>query len=152
SAATMLVKGTASFYVLRFLLGVVECGFFPGVMLYLTFWFPHYRRAGIVALVFTANPLSGVFAGPGSGWVLSQAHGLAGLRPWQLLFLVEGLPSVAAGIATLLYLVDGPARAKWLNDKERALIARDLEQEEQAKSREGALAHRFRDAFRSGRV
>jgi sugar phosphate permease len=152
SAATIFVKGAASFYVLRFLLGVVECGFFPGVMLYFTFWYPRQRRARVVAMLISANPLSGVFAGPVSGWILARSHGVANLREWQLLFLVEGLPSVLAGIATLVYLVDGPAQAHWLDDEERVAIARDLEQEEQAKRREGASAHCFRDAFRSGKV
>jgi len=152
SAATLFVKGTGSFYALRFLLGVVESGFFPGVMLYLTFWYPHHRRARIVAMFISANPLSGVFAGPVSGWILAGTHHLAGLRPWQLLFLVEGLPSVLAGVATLLYLVDSPAHASWLDRNERSLIANDLEQEEHAKWREGASAHRFRDAFRSRKV
>jgi sugar phosphate permease len=152
SASTIFVKGTASFYVLRLLLGVVESGFFPGVMLYLTFWYPRHRRARMVALFISANPLSGVFAGPVSGAILGRTHGLAGLHPWQLLFLVEGLPSVLAGIATLLYLVDGPAQASWLGAEERAVIARDVEQEERAKLREGTSAHRFRDAFSSGKV
>jgi sugar phosphate permease len=152
SAATMFVKGAASFYALRLLLGVVESGFFPGVMLYLTFWYPRHRRAQMVALFISANPLSGVLAGPVSGAILAQTSTLEGLRPWQLLFLVEGLPSVLAGIATLLYLVDGPRLANWLSEEERAVIARDLEQEERAKRSEGASAHRFRDAFRSGKV
>src|SRR5499427_1942822 len=152
SAAMIFVKGAASFYFLRFLLGVVESGFFPGVMLYLTFWFPQHRRARIVAMIITANPLSGVLAGPVSGWILSRAHDSGGLRPWQWLFLVEGLPSVLAGIITLVYLVDTPAKASWLNAEERRLIARDLELEEQAKKRAGASAHRFRDAFRTAKV
>ncbi len=152
SAATMFVKSPASFYLLRLLLGVVESGFFPGVMLYLTFWYPRHRRARIVAMFISANPLSGVIAGPVSGWILAQPHAVAGLRSWQLLFLLEGLPSVLAGVATLLYLVDGPAHANWLDSNERSVIARDLEREEQAKRREGASAHRFRDAFRSGKV
>jgi len=152
SASMIFVKGASTFYVLRFLLGVVECGFFPGVMLYLTFWFPQHRRARIVAMIITANPLSGVLAGPVSGWILSRAHDSGGLRPWQWLFLVEGLPSVLAGIITLVYLVDTPAKASWLNAEERRLIARDLELEEQAKKRAGASAHRFRDAFRTAKV
>jgi len=152
SAATIFARGAGSFYVLRFLLGVVESGFFPGVMLYLTFWYPRHRRARIVAMFISANPLSGVFAGPVSGWILAGTHGLAGLRAWQLLFLVEGLPSALAGAAALLYLVDAPAQASWLGSEQQALIARDLEQEEDAKRREGASAHRFRDAFRSGKV
>jgi MFS family permease len=107
----LFATGTTSFYVLRFLLGVVESGFFPGVMLYLTFWYPQERRAGIIGMFMSANPLSGVLAGPVSGWILGGTHDLGLLRPWQLLFLVEGLPSVVAGIATLLYLVDSPAQA-----------------------------------------
>ncbi|HKE25176.1 MAG TPA: MFS transporter [Bryobacteraceae bacterium] len=152
SAAMIFVKGAASFYFLRFLLGVVESGFFPGVMLYLTFWYPQHRRARIVAMFISANPLSGVLAGPVSGWILAGTHGLASLRPWQLLFLVEGLPSVLAGAVTLLYLTDGPALASWLNREERGIIAEDLDHEEHAKRREGASARRFRDAFSSGKV
>jgi sugar phosphate permease len=151
SSAMIFVHGTTTFYALRFLLGVVECGFFPGVMLYFTFWFPAHRRARIVAMLISANPLSGLFAGPVSGLIL-KAHGVLGLRPWQLLFLVEGLPSVLAGIATLLYLTDSPSQAHWLGDEERAVIAEDLEKEEQIKRIEGGSAHRIRDAFRSWKV
>ena len=152
SASTLFAKGAASFYALRFLLGMVESGFFPGLMLYLTFWYPQHRRARIVAMLISANPLSGVLAGPVSGWILAGSHHLGNLRSWQFLFLVEGLPSVIAGIALLLYLVDGPAEAGWLDEEERALIARDLEQEEVAKRRAGVTAHRFRDAFQSDKV
>ncbi len=152
SAATIFVKGAAGFYALRLLLGLVESGFFPGVMLYLTFWYPQHRRGRIVAMFISANPLSGVFAGPVSGVILARTHDLAGLRPWQLLFLVEGLPSVLAGLATLLYIVDTPTQARWLRDEERNRIARDLQQEEHAKRNQGASAHRFRDAFHSGTV
>lgn len=152
SAATMFVKGAPSFYALRLLLGVVESGFFPGVMLYLTLWYPRQLRARMVALFISANPLSGAFAGPVSGAILARTSGLGGLRPWQLLFVVEGLPSVLAGIAMLLYLVDTPKQASWLSIEERACIARQLEREEQAKRSEGVSAHRFRDAFRSGKV
>src|SRR5205807_3480143 len=126
SSAMMFVHGADSFYALRFLLGMVESGFFPGVMLYLTFWYPQHRRAAIVAMFISANPLSGALAGPISGWIMAGTSSL-GLRPWQVLFLVEGLPSVVAGIATLLYLVDTPAEAGWLNDEERSVIASDLE-------------------------
>jgi MFS family permease len=152
SAATIFVKGAASFYLLRFVLGVVESGFFPGVMLYLTFWYPQHRRARIVAMFISANPLSGVFAGPVSGWILAGTHGLESLRSWQLLFLVEGLPSVLAGVLTLLYLTDGPAQASWLNREERVMIAEDLDHEENAKRREGSCARRVRDAFGAGKV
>jgi D-galactonate transporter len=152
SAGMMFVRGTTSFYALRFLLGMVESGFFPGVMLYLTLWYPQHRRARIVATFIAANPLSGVVAGPLSGWILSGHQSADGLRPWQLLFLIEGLPSVLAGIVTLLYLVDTPERAPWLNPQEREVIAQDLHFDEQIKQREGKPAHRFVEAFRSGKV
>ena len=152
SASMMFVTGTTSFYVLRFLLGVVESGFFPGVMLYLTFWYPQERRARIVGMFMSAIPLSGVLAGPVSGWILAGTHNPGLLRSWQLLFLAEGLPSVVGGIATLLYLVDSPARARWLDHSERAIIATDLEREETIKRTAGAPSHRFLDTFRSGKV
>ncbi len=152
STGMMFVRGTGSFYALRFLLGVVESGFFPGVMLYLTFWYPQHRRARIVATFIAANPLSGVVAGPLSGWILAGHQTIAGLRPWQVLFLVEGLPSVLAGITTLLFLTDTPEQAHWLNSEERALIAHDLEQDENVKMRRGESSQRFSDAFRSGKV
>jgi MFS family permease len=90
SAATMFVRGASSFYALRLLLGVVESGFFPGVMLYLTFWYPRQLRARMVALFISANPLSGVLAGPVSGAILARTSGLGGLRAWQLLFWSKG--------------------------------------------------------------
>ena len=152
STGMMFVRGTQSFYILRFLLGMVESGFFPGVMLYLTFWYPQNRRGRIVAAFIAANPLSGVVAGPLSGWILAAHQMIAGLRPWQLLFLVEGLPSVLAGIATLLYLADTPQQAHWLNDQQRAWIAQDLERDELARAQRGESACRFGDAFHSLRV
>jgi nitrate/nitrite transporter NarK len=120
-------------------------------MLYLTYWYPQHRRAAIVAMFISANPLSGVLAGPVSGWILAGTSSL-GLRPWQVLFLVEGLPSVLAGIATLLYLVDSPERAAWLNDEERSTIAADLEHDERVRRLGGVSSDRFVDAFRNGKV
>lgn len=86
----LFVRGACSFYALRLLLGVVESGFFPGVMLYLTFWYPRQLRARMVALFISANPLSGVLAGPVSGAILARTSGLGGLRAWQLLFWSKG--------------------------------------------------------------
>src|SRR6266581_2534214 len=110
ASGMMLVRGVGSFYTLRFLLGVVEAGFFPGMIFYLANWFPAAERARAVARFMTAIPLSGVVGGPLSGWLLSW-NGVAGLAGWQWLFLLEGLPSVLLGAAALRYLTDRPADA-----------------------------------------
>src|SRR5215210_257010 len=96
SAAMMFVTGPVSFYVLRFMLGLAEAGFFPGMILYLTYWFPARERARRVALFMTAIPLAGVIGSPLSGLLLSL-DGLAGLQGWQIMFLLEGIPAVILG-------------------------------------------------------
>ncbi len=152
SACTMFVRGPASFYALRFILGVVESGFFPGVIFYLTLWYTRKHRARMVAAFMAANPISGVLASPVSGWILANLTGAGHLRAWQWLFLLEGIPSVLAGIVTLIYLADNPAGARWLTDAERKLLLARLAEEEETKRREGEARHRLMDAFRSGKV
>jgi ACS family tartrate transporter-like MFS transporter len=125
SASMMLMKGPVSFYVLRFLLGLAEAGFFPGMILYLTYWFPRREHARAVALFMTANAVAGVVGGPISGALLTM-HGLAGLAGWQWLFLLEGLPAVALGLATLVYLPNGPDEARFLDDDERRWLKERL--------------------------
>jgi MFS family permease len=128
-----------TFYLLRFLLGAAEAGFFPGVILYLTYWFPAQRRARMVALFMTAIALSNIIGSPMSGAILPYMDGASGLRGWQWLFLLEGLPSVAMGVVILAFLVDGPNKAKWLSQSERELVLAQLAEEESAK---GALGQR----------
>jgi ACS family tartrate transporter-like MFS transporter len=128
ASGMMLVRGVASFYTLRFLLGVVEAGFFPGMIFYLANWFPAAERARAVARFMTAIPLSGLVGGPLSGWLLGW-NGVAGLAGWQWLFLLEGLPAVLLGGAALRYLTDRPADAAWLPADGRAWLARRLELE-----------------------
>lgn len=122
STAMMFVRGPLSFYALRFLLGLAEAGFFPGMILYLTYWFPSRERAGAISLFMTAVALAGVVGGPVSGALLALT-GASGLAGWQWLFLLEGIPAVLLGIVVLMYLPDGPEDAKWLTEQERALIA-----------------------------
>jgi MFS family permease len=150
SAATMSVTDAKSFY--RFLLGIVECGFFPGVILYLTYWHTRKHRAKMVAAFMTAVPISGLVASPLSGWILTRMTGVGHLRAWQWLFLIEGVPSVIVGLVTLYYLTDNPTTAKWLSADERALLLKRLQDEEEAKKLEGQHRHRLVDAFKSGRV
>ena len=152
SSSTMLVRSAMGFYVLRFLLGIVESGFFPGVILYLTFWYTGRHRARMVAMFMSAIPISGVVAGPISGWIMARMSGAGHLAAWQWLFLLEGLPSFVVGLVTLLYLVDHPAQAKWLDDEEKRLVLGRLQEEEESKRRGGKAGHRLSDAFRSPAV
>jgi len=126
--AMIAVRGAASFFAIRFILGLAEAGFFPGVILYLTFWFPPREQARAVALFMTATALAGLIAGPVSGALL-ELHGLAGLSGWQWLFILEGLPAVVLGVLVLRYLPDCPDEAAWLQVDERAALLMRLERE-----------------------
>jgi D-galactonate transporter len=147
SACTLLVRGTASFYALRIILGIVECGFFPGVILYLTYWYTQKRRARMVALFMSAVPISGMVAGPASGWILAKMNGAGGLAPWQWLFLLEGIPSILVGALTLVFLTDKPSEARWLTDAERRVVEGALEEENAKKLSDPKAGHRLSDAF-----
>lgn len=151
SASTMLVKTDFQFYAVRFFLGVVESGFFPGVILYLTFWYTGRHRAKMVAAFMTAIPISGLIGSPISGWILDALSRYGGLRGWQWLYLVEAVPSITAGIVTMFFLANSPRDAKWLNEGERALLLDRLQQDESCKKALGGQ-HRLSEAFASGRV
>jgi ACS family tartrate transporter-like MFS transporter len=122
SASTALVKSPASFYTVRFLLGVAEAGFFPGMLFYLTLWFPHAHRARFTALFVTGIPLASIIGGPLSGLIL-RMDGVGGLHGWQWLFLMEGIPAGLLAFAVLKYLPDGPASAPFLSREEKEIIA-----------------------------
>src|SRR5208283_1826943 len=117
------------FYGLRFLVGAAEAGFFPGVLYYLTLWFPNAWRARITSIFALGVPISGMVAGPVSGWIMTHMAGVLGLRGWQWLFLIEGAPAVCLGVVAYLYLPDRPAHARFLSSQEKALIERDLARE-----------------------
>ena len=149
SASTMFIDGPASFYVLRFLLGVAEAGFFPGIILYLTWWFPERERARVLALFMTAIAAAYVVGGPISGGLL-ELDGLAGLDGWQWLFLVEGLPAIGLGLVTLRFLDDRPEEAEWLSADERRFLGDEVGRERALKESEGR--HGLGDTLRSGQV
>jgi ACS family tartrate transporter-like MFS transporter len=128
SASMMYTRGAKSFYALRFVLGAAEAGFFPGIILYLTNWFPQQERARATALFLTANALANVLVGPICGAILGM-HGMLGLSGWQWLFLLEGIPSVILGFAVLYYLPNFPAEAAWLSAPERDSLATLLRSE-----------------------
>ncbi len=128
SVAMMFVRDTTSFYTLRFLLGVAEAGFLPGILYYLSAWFPRRERARAVSWFMVGIPLSTVFGGPIAGLLLGL-DGWHGLQGWQWLFLLEGLPAVILGITTWLYLPDGPQDARFLTDAEKARVKAELHAE-----------------------
>ncbi len=116
STLMMFVSTPLTFYIMRFLLGAAEAGFFPGIILYLTYWYPSHRRASISALFMTAIPVSGVIGGPLSGWLLKQFSGVAGMNGWQWMFFFEGLPSIILGVLVLAFLDNNVRDAKWLTE------------------------------------
>ncbi|HUN72509.1 MAG TPA: MFS transporter [Steroidobacteraceae bacterium] len=128
AAATVFVKGATSFYVIRFLLGVAEAGFFPGVVYYLTYWVPASRRAALVGMFMTAIPISTAIGGPLSSAIM-KLNGRLGIAGWQWLFLLETIPSVVLGLMTWRYLPDKPSDAKWLADDERRWLIQTLAEE-----------------------
>ena len=131
-----LVSGPYSFHAMRFLLGVAEAGFFPGIILYLTYWFPAQERARIVSLFMAAIPLATVIGAPLSGLLL-ELDGVHGLKGWQWLFIIEGVPAVLLGFAALKVLDDGPAKAKWLSAPERKALSTALAADERAARKHG---------------
>jgi ACS family tartrate transporter-like MFS transporter len=139
SCATAMVIGPWSFFLVRVLLGVAEAGFFPGIVLYLTYWFPARERARMLAFFMAAIAISGAFGNPLSGVIVNYLSGVEGLRGWQWLFLLEGLPSVILGFVALFYLTDRPAQAHWLDDGERLwLVERMAQEEKYRRQRHGA--------------
>lgn len=149
SAATMFVRNPASFFAARFLLGAAEAGFFPGIILYLTRWFPAGERARAVAWFMTATALAGVVGGPVSG-VLLNFDRFGGLAGWQWLFLLEGIPAIALGFAVLAWLPERPADARWLTRDEQREIEAAVRAEHDAIS--GSAHQALGPALASGRV
>lgn len=149
AAAMMFLRGGLSFEIMRFLLGVAEAGFFPGMILYLTFWFPSQERARAVAKFMTATSIAGVIGAPVASALL-KLEGRSGLHGWQWLFLVEGIPTFLMGISVLFVLKDKPDDAKWLTDEEKQWLDHELEEDRKAG---GATEHHsLADAFRTPMV
>lgn len=147
--ATMFVTSATSFYILRFLLGAFEAGLYPGVILYLTYWFPARRRAQMLGLFMTSVPIGGILGGPVAGWIMGTMGGTAGYTNWQWLFILEGLPSIILGLVTLAVLDDKPDQARWLTEGEKRLVQADLEQDRRLA---GDRKHSFLEALKVPQV
>jgi MFS family permease len=129
SMACALIKGPLSFYALRFLLGAAEAGFFPGVVLYLTYWYPAAYRARIIGLLTLGLPISGVIGSPLSGFILGSMDGVAGISGWQWIFIMEGAPAAILGVFAAFFLTDRPADAKWLAPAQKQWLIETLQAE-----------------------
>jgi ACS family tartrate transporter-like MFS transporter len=136
SMATAFVQGPTSFYILRFLLGLAEAGLYPGMILYMTYWFPQATRARFIALFLAAVPAASVIGAPISGWLLGFNGVLHG---WQWMLLLEGLPSLALGVAVLWLLPDRPGNAKWLSAEDKAILEARLADDRCDDARLGAM-------------
>jgi MFS family permease len=147
SACMIFVKGERSFYAMRFLLGLAEAGFFPGVIFYLTLWYPSRLRSTRTAWFVAAIAVSGVVGNPISGWIMDTFSGTMKLAGWQWLFLGEGVPSILVGFLVIFYLESSVAEAKWLTGEEKALLAHNIEAEDQHKTE-----RKLMDAFTSAKV
>ncbi len=137
SAATAFVSEPWQFYGIRLLLGIFEAGFFPGIILYLTYWYPSHRRGRVTGLFLFGMPVTGVLGGPLSGMIMSGMEGFGGMHGWQWLFLVEGLPTVLLGFLLYRMLPDGPDRAPWLNEAEKALVRSVMHDDHRADAESG---------------
>jgi len=151
SCAMAFTAGPTSFYILRFLLGVAEAGFAPGILLYLTYWFPAKERGRAVAGFMTATVLSSVIGAPLSGWLISGTHDWLGFSGWQWMFLLEGLPAIILGVVTFFYLIDRPEDdRRWLSTEERGWLIAELRKEQATVSSHGM--EDFRAIFKDARV
>ena len=151
SSGMMLVQGAASFFVMRFLLGAAEAGFFPGIIFYLTQWFPARERARTIAAFMTASLTAGIVGGPVSGALLSM-NGVGGLAGWQWLFLLEGLPAIVLGVVVLFYMTERPEDATWLSDAERAALVEALRRDATAGPSSPSSTSSVSGALASGRI
>jgi ACS family phthalate transporter-like MFS transporter len=149
SVSMMFVTSPTQFYIARIALGIAEAGFFPGIIYYLTCWFPNRHRARVLSAFVLGIAVAGITGGPISGWILSNADGWHTLHAWQWLFLLEGIPPVLVGICALWYLPDNPETAAWLSAQEKAIVLRELEGGAGASSHQ--ISH-FGAALRNGRV
>lgn len=151
STLTFAVQTPTHLYFARLALGVAEAGFFPGALLFFTHWYPAKRRARVIGIFALAVPVSGFLGGPLSGWILHAMNDVGGMAAWRWLFVIEGIPSIVAGVLLYFFLTERPKDARWLTDAEKTLIVSALEAERNAKGQDAA-SHHFGAALKSPRL
>jgi MFS family permease len=149
SAAFIWVRSVPAFYGLRFMLGLAEAGFYPGVILYLTYWFPARWRGRAIAVLMSAIPVSSIVGNPLSGWVMDAMNGLSGVAGWKWMFIVEAAPAVLIGVAALFYLDNSIAAAKWLDAEEKRVLEAAIAEDTRSQA---SGVHGVAQAFRDPRV
>ena len=145
SGAFAFVQTPTQFYVMRFLLGLAEAGFYPGIILYLTYWYPSHRRARIVAMFMAAIPISGIFGNPLSGWIMSVFHDNGGWQGWQWMFVIEAIPAVLVGLLVLWKFDDSIRRAKWLSEDEKQILEANIAADNKGKTEHPGIGKVFSD-------
>ena len=150
AAGMAFVPNAGWLYVMRFLLGVAEAGFFPGIILYLTYWFPEKRRARATALFMAAVPLSAAIGAPLSSALIQYTDGLFGLSGWRSMFLIEGIPAILIGVVCWFYLTDRPSQARWLEEDERTALDAAIAAEESGRERDYHVS--IKQSLTKGRV
>ncbi|MDB5767652.1 MAG: Major facilitator family transporter [Collimonas fungivorans] len=145
SACFAWVQTPTQFYVLRFLLGIAEAGFYPGIILYLTYWFPSHRRAKVVATFMAAIPVSGIFGNPLSGWIMQSFHGSSGWHGWQWMFMIEAIPAILVGIAVFFVMDNSIRKAKWLTEAEKDFLEAEIRADQKDKQSPKSTAAVFKD-------
>lgn len=145
SACFAWVQTPTQFYVLRFLLGLAEAGFYPGIILYLTYWFPSHRRAKVVATFMAAIPVSGIFGNPLSGWIMQSFHGSSGWHGWQWMFMIEAIPAILVGIAVFFVMDNSIRKAKWLTEAEKDFLEAEIRADQKDKQSPKSTAAVFKD-------
>ncbi|AMP01317.1 sugar (and other) transporter family protein [Collimonas arenae] len=145
SACFAWVQTPTQFYVLRFLLGLAEAGFYPGIILYLTYWFPSHRRAKVVATFMAAIPIAGIFGNPLSGWIMQAFHGSSGWHGWQWMFMIEAIPAILVGIAVVFVMDNSIRKAKWLTESEKDFLEAEIRADQKDKHSPKSTAAVFKD-------
>ncbi|CAJ0791044.1 Putative metabolite transport protein NicT [Ralstonia condita] len=145
SGAFAFVQTPTQFYVMRFLLGLAEAGFYPGIILYLTYWYPSHRRARIVALFMAAIPISGIFGNPLSGWIMSAFHDSTGWQGWQWMFMIEAIPAVLVGLLVLWKFDDSIRKAQWLGEDEKQILEANIAADNHGKVEHPGIGKVFSD-------
>lgn len=149
---TSFVQNTGQFYLARVLLGAAEAGFYPGMIYFLSIWFPRMRLSRALAVLTIAGPIGNIVVGPISGWILQATHGTGGIAGWRWLFIIEGIPAVIAGILFFIIMSDSPRKAKWLAPNDRKTLLTALGTTETAKSSTATTKQRLASGLGSGRA